>query len=192
MPYFSVKARAATQIAAELPRLPLTIVQPAYFYTNFLERFRPWEDDSGQLVFSLPVPTDLQMPWTDPMTSLGPMVAANLREPQKYHGHSIPVVNELLSTQMIAQQFSEVTGLKARSEEMSRDELFSWGLPGSMDQWQWDQYRYTINLGYYAPERDLALSRTLDPDHLTWRTFLQQTGFDGSKSLAHTRAQKHA
>lgn len=42
MPYFSVKARAATQIAAELPRLPLTIVQPAYFYTNFLERFRPW------------------------------------------------------------------------------------------------------------------------------------------------------
>lgn len=72
------------------------------------------EDDSGQLVFSLPVPTDLQMPWTDPMTSLGPMVAANLREPQKYHGHSIPVVNELLSTQMIAQQFSEVTGLKAR------------------------------------------------------------------------------
>lgn len=77
-----------------------------------------------------------------------------------------------------------------RYEEMTQDTLFSWGLPESMAQWQWDMYQYTIHLGYYAPERDLSLSRRLDPNFMTWQGFLQQSRFDGNQTLTDVRSSQ--
>ena len=74
---------------------------------------------------------------------------------------------------------------------MTKDELLGWGLPEAMAQWQWDMYQYTIHMGYYAPERDLSLSRKLDPECLSWKGFLESTAFDGSQTLADIRAQQH-
>ena len=56
---------------------------------------------------------------------------------------------------------------------MTKDQLFSWSLPESMAQWQWDQYQYTALLGYYAPDRGLLLmiSRKLDPSYLSGQAF---------------------
>ena len=41
VPFFSAKAEAVAQIKTKHPSLPVTVVQLAYFYTNFLEHFRP-------------------------------------------------------------------------------------------------------------------------------------------------------
>ena len=87
----------------------------------------------------------------------------------------------------------QLASCDCRYQEMTKQELFAWGLPESMAQWQWDMYQYTINLGYYAPEHDLLLSRTLNPDSMTWKGFLQSTAFDGSQTLSEVRAlYRHA
>ena len=72
------------------------------------------QDESGTWVFTLPVPPDATLPWTDPMTSLGPIVNAVFSDPEKYSGLTIPVVSDLLTPSTMAEQFSQVTGLKAR------------------------------------------------------------------------------
>lgn len=72
------------------------------------------KQEDGQWLFSLPVPPDVPLPWTDPMTSVGPVVSAIFTNPKEYAGLTIPVVNELLTPTLLAQQFSEVTGFKAR------------------------------------------------------------------------------
>ena len=41
VPFFSVKGKAAALMQAELTCVNVTVVQPAYFYTTFIERFRP-------------------------------------------------------------------------------------------------------------------------------------------------------
>ena len=41
VPFFTAKGKAVEEIQAELPRLAVTAVELAYFYTNFVERFRP-------------------------------------------------------------------------------------------------------------------------------------------------------
>ena len=48
------------------------------------------------------------------MTSLGPIVNAVFSDPEKYSGLTIPVVSDLLTPSTMAEQFSQVTGLKAR------------------------------------------------------------------------------
>ena len=72
------------------------------------------QDQSGEWVFKLPVPPHAEIPWTDPMTSVGPVNDAIFSDPEKYQGATIPVLNELLSPSKMAQQFAEVIGCKAR------------------------------------------------------------------------------
>ena len=41
VPFFTAKGKAVEEMQTELPKLSVTAVELAYFYTNFVERFRP-------------------------------------------------------------------------------------------------------------------------------------------------------
>ena len=41
-------------------------------------------------MFSLLIPAEINLPWTDPMTSVSPIVRAILEQPAQYAGQTIP------------------------------------------------------------------------------------------------------
>ena len=41
-------------------------------------------------MFSLLIPAEIKLPWTDPMTSVSPIVRAILEQPAQYAGQTIP------------------------------------------------------------------------------------------------------
>ena len=45
---------------------------------------------------------------------MGPVVNAILDKLERYKGHVIPIVNEMLSPDTMVKQFTEVTSMKAR------------------------------------------------------------------------------
>jgi uncharacterized protein YbjT (DUF2867 family) len=180
-PHFTDKAR----VEAHIRSLPVrsSFVYLALFYTNCLEYYVPQRGIDG-LTFAIYLPPHLPMPFVDPLTATGPAVREMFDHPARYEGRTLPVIGEILTPQAMVDTFVRVSGQRAHyaaaytREELLRhfpdfaaNEPFVRELLGMVE--------YAVEYGYYAPERDLAWSRQIDPDALTWEQFLRRNNWRG-------------
>jgi uncharacterized protein YbjT (DUF2867 family) len=182
-PHFTEKAMVEDYIRT----LPLrsTFLYLAFYYSNLLEYYVPQQGVDGSLTIAMYLPADVPMPFVDPLTATGPAALEVFDHPEKYAGQALPVIGEILTARQIVETFAAVTGKRAHYAsactreallhhfpELGTDELLVRELVGMAE--------YAVEFGYYAPERDLAWSRKIDPQALTWRQFLVQSGWRGN------------
>ncbi|EFA86243.1 hypothetical protein PPL_00805 [Heterostelium album PN500] len=168
--------------------LPLKYVSTfnlAYFYSNQIEFFPLIKNSDGSFELSMPLGADVEQPYVDTYTATGPIVSEFLAHPEKYNRAVVPVVSEFLTGRQMAQTFQEVTGIKTTYKELSREQyLEQYSFNGSPEQQLvgnrlfevWDE---TSKCGYYNHDRDVTLSKKINPKQLTWRQFLETTKWRG-------------
>ncbi|WBY09087.1 NmrA/HSCARG family protein [Sphingomonas sp. 7/4-4] len=180
-PHFTDKANIENHIRT-LP-VQSTFIIPAFFYTNLLEYYIP-RMDGDTLIFPIYLPEDFRAPFVDPTSATGPAILEIFSHPEKYAGKSMPIVGDILSPREMVATFTRVTGRKAAYSsaytregllhhfpDFAANELFVRELLGMAE--------YAAEYGYYRPDRDLAWSRKIDPNSLTWEQFLRSTGWQG-------------
>lgn len=180
-PHFTDKAN----VEAYIRTLPVrsSFIMLAFFYTNLLEYYTP-RLDGETLVFPIYLPRDFRAPFVDPTSATGPAILELFSHPEKYAGASMPVIGDILSPEEMVDTFTRVTGRKAayRSAytregllhhfpDFAANELLVRELLGMAE--------YATEYGYFRKDRDLAWSRNLNPDSLTWEQFLRSTGWQG-------------
>lgn len=181
-PHFTEKAL----VEDHLRTLPMrsSFIQLAFFYSNFLEYYVPRQEADGSLSFAVYLPPDVPVPFVDPLTATGPAVLSLFDEPHRYAGQTLPVIGEVLTAHQIVDTFVRVTGQRAHyASAYAREELLRHFPAFGADEWLVRELvgmvTYAVDYGYYAPERDLAWSRSNDPDALTWEGFLRRSGWRG-------------
>jgi hypothetical protein len=182
-PHFTDKARVEEYIRT----LPITssFVMLAYFYTNFVEYYPPHRD-GNTLVFPIYLPEHYPAAFVDPTTATGPAVLEIFDHPSQYGGQALPVVGDMLTPRDLVETFTRVTGIKARYvSAFKREELLHY-FPFFADMGEFvreseGMVQYTVEHGYYRPERDVLWSRRIDPNSDTWEQFLRRTGWRGER-----------
>ncbi len=182
-PHFTDKAR----VEAYIRTLPVisSFVYLAYFYTNLVEYYRP-RRQGDTLVFPIYLPQDYRAPFVDPLTATGPAVREIFDHPETYRGQSLPVVGDILSPQQMVETFERVTGIKsAYASAFTRDELArhfpDLAANEGFVRESIGMVEYTVEHGYFRPERDLQWSRRTCPATLSWEQFLRTTGWRGEE-----------
>ncbi len=180
-PHFTDKAR----VEAHVRSLPVrsSFVYLAFFYTNCLEYYVPQRGADG-LTFAIYLPPDLPMPFVDPLTATGPAVLEMFDHPARYEGRALPVIGDILTPRAMVDTFVRVSGQRAHyASAYTREELlrhfpaFAANEPFVRELVGMNEY--AVEYGYYAPERDLAWSRQIDPHALTWEQFLRRSNWRG-------------
>lgn len=180
-PHFTDKANVEDYIRT----LPVrsSFIMLAFFYTNLLEYYTP-RMDGDTLVFPIYLPEDFRAPFVDPTSATGPAVLEIFSHPEVYAGKIMPVIGDIISPRGMVDTFTRVTGRKAAYSscytregllhhfpDFAANELFVRELLGMAE--------YAVEYGYFRKDRDLAWSRQVNPDSLTWEQFLQSTGWQG-------------
>lgn len=181
-PHFTEKALVEEYIRS----LPLrsSFIYLAFFYSNFLEYYVPARRGDGSLDFAIYLPPDTPMPFVDPLTATGPAVLEIFDHPEQYAGAVLPVIGEILTARQLVDTFVRVSGQAAHyASAYTRDELLRHFPAFGSNPWLVDEtvgmVEYAAEYGYYAPGRDLAWSRRINPHALTWEQFLQQARWRG-------------
>lgn len=182
VPHFTEKA----QVEAHIRSLPMisSFIYLAFFYSNFQEYYVPQRNSDGSLTFAIYLPPDVPMPFVDPLTATGPAVLEIFDHPQRYAGKTLPVIGEILTARQMVDTFTRVSGCEARyASAYSREELLRHFPSFAENEYLLRELvgmvEYAVRYGYYAPERDLEWSRTIDPNALTWAEFLRATRWRG-------------
>jgi uncharacterized protein YbjT (DUF2867 family) len=182
VPHFTDKAKVEEYIRT----LPVTssFIYNAFFYTNWLEYFPP-RMDGETLVFSIYLPEDFRAPFVDPLTAAGPAVLEVFSNPNKYTGKSLPVIGDIISPNEMVETFRRVTGKKAAYRPAFTREAFieyfpAFGANELLVRELLGMAEYAVEYGYYAEDRDLAWSRQVDPQGLTWEQFLIRYNWRGA------------
>lgn len=179
VPHFTAKAKAQEYIEGLKADITVTSVILAFFYTNVIEYYVPQKDSDGTLTFSLPCDGNLKYPFLDPTTAAGPIVLEIFDHPEKYSNKSVPIVSDIISPNEMIQQFTKVTGIKAKFHTATEEEWFKLPFPKDVADEIWQMWVFAQKDGYYHKDRDLELSRKLNPSAWTWEQFLKNTGWKG-------------
>jgi len=180
--HFSGKAKVENY----LRKLQLPTFSAAYlsfFYTNLIEYYPPIKLPDGTLEFRMPAPGDFPYPFNDPLTSLGPIVLAMLKDPTKYNGKVVPIIAEEISFNRIAETFSEVTGIPAKyktesKEEWLNDQRIKMKTPAHKLE-MFEMFEFFTKYGHFRRDRDWKESRRIDPNTRTYDRFLKETKWRG-------------
>jgi uncharacterized protein YbjT (DUF2867 family) len=182
-PHFTEKALVEEYIRT----LPLrsSFIYLAFYYSNLLEYYVPQRNADGSLTIAIYLPPDAPMPFVDPLTATGPAVLEVFDHPEKYAGQVLPVIGEVLTARQIVDTFVRVSGQTAHyASAYTREELLrhfpKLGADESLVRELTGMAEYAVEFGYYAPDRDLEWSRRVDPGALTWRQFLERSGWQGN------------
>jgi len=180
-PHFTDKALIADYIRT----LPIghSFVMLSFFYTNLLEYYVP-RMEGDTLLLPIYLPEEFRAPFVDPLTATGPIVLEIFLNPELYQGSTLPIVGDIISPAEMVDTFSRVTGRKAEYRnafhqtgllkyfpEFASHDLLVRELLGMVE--------YAVEYGYFSTERDLSLSRKLDPDAISWENFLRKTDWQG-------------
>ncbi len=183
VPHFTGKARVADHIRSLA--VPHSFVMLAFFYTNFLEYYVP-RVERGKLLMPIYLPEDFRAPFVDPLTATGPAVLEIFSEPGRYNGTTLPVVGDIISPREMIETFQRVTGIEAEYRDAySREGLLHYFPDFAANEPLVDDLvgmvEYAVEFGYFAAERDLQLSRRLNPASLSWEQFLRTTHWRGER-----------
>lgn len=119
IPYYESKAGIEERIHAL--EVPATILRPVSFMDNFATYARPVVAD-GTLVVSLAVRPELPMQLIS-VRDIGAFAALAFERPDDFLGRTLEIAGDILTPPQIADIFSRVCGLPARSRQTPIEQL---------------------------------------------------------------------
>jgi len=170
VPHFTDKARVLEYI--EKIGLPASFIAVAFYYQNF-KNFAPPKEVNGELVFTLP---NVMATAVD-VSEIGAAVAKIANNPEEFHGKVIALAGEHALFSEYIKTFTEVTGKKARLEEISLEKYGKLGFPGAEELAA--MYGFFNEYTVFGPHWDRDSAKKIGIPLKSWREWLKISGWKG-------------
>jgi len=146
-------------------KVPNTSTRVSFYYENF-HNYPPQKNEDG--TYTMTWPMDGPMDAVS-VSDLGPAVVTILNNPDKYIGKKIGISGEKLTMAEYAAIISQATGKTLTYNQVPVEVFAKFPFPGADD--------LAIMFEFYAvgnPERDITLTRTLNPATLSFQKWAEK------------------
>ncbi len=172
VPHFDAKGEADAVFAAL--SVPTTYLLAAFYWENFIGfGMGPRKGPDGTLVLALPLGGG-RLPGIA-AEDIGRCAHGVFRRGMEMLGRRVGIAGEVLSGPEMAAGFSRALGSKVDFYDMPFDAFRALGFPGADDLGNMFQFQALFN-DEFCRSRDVALSRSLDPDLQGFGTWLERNG----------------
>jgi uncharacterized protein YbjT (DUF2867 family) len=170
VPHFDGKG-AADHVFADLS-VPTTYMLAAFYWENFIGfGMGPRKGPDGTLVLALPLGGG-RLPGIA-AEDIGRCAHGIFRRGAETVGRRIGIAGDILTGPEMAAGFSRALGAKVAFSDMPFDAYRALGFPGADDLGNMFQYQALFN-DEFCRSRDVALSRSLDPELLSFAAWLER------------------
>ena len=143
--------------------IPYTSIRLAAYFESLSTSNQIQDDGSFTFVTCMEGPMDGVS-----IEDLGPVVAAVLSQPGEFIGKKIGLSGDKLTFDQYMEHIEQVTGATVQLQKLSYEEFAKLGFPGADD---------TANMFHFYdhgnPDRDIALTKRLNPKAKTFREWLE-------------------
>ena len=152
--------------------VPTTFLLTAFYWDNFIYfGSGPKAGPDGVLAVTFPL-DDKKLP-SIAVEDIGKSAYAVFKRGDEFRGKTIGIAGEHLTGAQIAAVFTKALGREVRYNNVPADVYRSFGFPGADDLGNMFQFKRDFN-DYYCGARDLAFSRSLNPELQTFDQWLAQ------------------
>jgi uncharacterized protein YbjT (DUF2867 family) len=150
--------------------VPTTFFRTSFYWDNMIHfGMGPRPGDDGKLRLTLPV-GDARLPGMA-AEDIGKCALGVFRRGGEFNGRTIGVAGEFLSGQEMANGLTEALGREVLYNEVSPETYRSFGFDGADDLGNMFQVKRDF-ADWYCGNRDLELSRRLNPELMTYKDWL--------------------
>jgi uncharacterized protein YbjT (DUF2867 family) len=170
VPHFDAKGEA-NKFFTDLD-LPVTIMNTSFYWDNMIYfGMGPKKGPDGKLAITFPM-GDKKLP-AMAAEDIGKCAYGIFKKGQEFIGKTVGISGEFLTAAQMAEQLSEVLGKEIVYNSVSPEVYRGFGFPGAEDLGNMFQVKRDFEKEYCA-NRDLELSRSLNPELLTFRKWAEK------------------
>ena len=170
VPHFDAKGEA-NKFFTDLG-LPVTIMNTSFYWDNMIYfGMGPKKGPDGKLAITFPM-GDKKLP-AMAAEDIGKCAYGIFKRGQEFIGKTVGISGEFLTGEQMAAQLSEVLGKEIDYNSVSPEVYRKFGFPGAEDLGNMFQVKRDFEKEYCA-DRDLKLSRSLNPELLTFRKWAEK------------------
>jgi uncharacterized protein YbjT (DUF2867 family) len=170
VPHFDAKGEA-NKFFTDLG-LPVTIMNTSFYWDNMIYfGMGPKKGPDGKLAITFPM-GDKKLP-AMAAEDIGKCAYGIFKRGQEFIGKTVGISGEFLTGAQMAAQLSEVLGKEIVYNSVSPEVYRGFGFPGAEDLGNMFQVKRDFEKEYCA-NRDLNLSRSLNPELLTFRKWAEK------------------
>ncbi|ODR11802.1 nucleoside-diphosphate sugar epimerase [Mycolicibacillus koreensis] len=167
VPHFDAKAEADD--AFRRHGVPTTFLRTAFFFDNIAAGTGLARDENGALLLTLPL--DDKPLSGIAVEDIGKTALGIFKRGPELIGATVSIAGEHLTGDQYAAALADVLGEPVRYRPLSPDAFRAQGFPGAVEMGNMFQY-YAQNADRFVGDRDLGRVRTLNPELLSFRAFL--------------------
>ena len=168
VPHFDGKGEADPAFAS----VPTTYLLAAFYWDNFIGfGMGPKKGPDGNLVLAMPLGGG-KLPGIA-AGDIGKCAYGIFRRGKELVGKRVGIAGGILSGEEMAAKFSHVLGRKVSFFDVPFDTYRGYGFPGADDLGNMFQYQAIFN-AEFLESRDVAFSRSLDPELQSFDTWLER------------------
>jgi len=168
-PHFTDKFKCA-EYARKLGLKTIT-VELGFYYQNFQGFFPPKKDETGTLVFTVPVASEKTLIHAVDVDDVGAVVHAAVHHGDHYVGKTVAVCGSIVSIGDMVATFAKVTNQKAKAVTPPPDVT----LP---NREFYDMLGFFVDFGFYDKSVDMESCKKLHK-MTTWEHWLKKSGWKG-------------
>jgi len=169
VPHFDAKGEANSEFSDR--EVPTTLMLTSFYWDNLVHfGMQPKRAADGKLVFALPI-ADRPLPGIA-AADIGKCAYGIFRAGRKYIGKTVGIAGEHLTGRAMAAALGDALGEAVDYQAISPDAYRALGFPGAEDLGNMFQYKVEFNKAF-CRARDVDESRALNPDLMTFRTWLE-------------------
>ena len=170
VPHFDAKGEA-NKFFTDLG-LPVTIMNTSFYWDNMIYfGMGPKKGPDGKLAITFPM-GDKKLP-AMAAEDIGKCAYGIFKRGREFIGKTVGISGEFLTGEQMAAQLSEVLGKEIVYNSVSPEVYRKFGFPGAEDLGNMFQVKRDFEKEYCA-DRDLKLSRSLNPELLTFRKWAEK------------------
>jgi uncharacterized protein YbjT (DUF2867 family) len=168
VPHFDSKAEANSYFS-ELG-LPVTFLLTSFYWDNMIFfGLGPKKGPDGKLAITLPM-GNKKLPGIA-AEDIGPCAYGIFKKGQEYIGKTVGIAGGHLTGSQMAKGLSDALGQDVKYNQVPPDVFRSFGFPGADDLGNMFQFKHDFE-EQYCGNRDLDVSRSLNPSLQTFETWL--------------------
>ena len=170
VPHFDSKGAANQAFVDE--GVPTTFLNTSFYWENFIHfGMGPKPGPDGKLAITFPL-ADKKMP-SIAVEDIGKCAYGVFKKGPELIGKTIGIAGEHLSGQQMADAFGKALGKEVRYNDVPPEVYRGFGFSGAEDLGNMFQFKRDFE-SYYCGARDLAVSRALNPELLTFAEWLEE------------------
>lgn len=172
VPHFDAKGESDKFFLVNGP--PSTVLHTVFYWDNLIHfGLGPKRGEDGKLAIAFPM-GDKKLPGIA-VEDIGKAVYGIFKAGDKYVGKTVGIAGEHISGKEMANALSDVAGEQVNYIDVPPEVYRSWDFPGAEDMGNMFQFKRDFEK-QYTQSRDIALTRTLNPELMDFKGWLGKYG----------------